>query len=56
MSYYIFFDESGKIDRQKSKYSYYGALGIKKTNMNILMESYPKKKRIKGKCIFKNLI
>ncbi|TCU79321.1 uncharacterized protein DUF3800 [Tissierella praeacuta] len=30
MSYYVFFDESGKIDRQKNKYSYYGALGIKK--------------------------
>ena len=31
MGYYVFFDESGKIDRQKNTYSYYGALGIKKS-------------------------
>lgn len=38
MAYYIFFDESGKIDRQKSKYSYYGALGIKKNQYEYIKE------------------
>lgn len=38
MPYYIFFDESGKIDRQKSKYSYYGALGIKKSHYEYIKE------------------
>jgi hypothetical protein len=48
MSYYIFFDESGKIDRQKSKYSYYGALGIKKNQheyINGILSQEEKNKR-----------
>lgn len=38
LSYLVFFDESGKIDRQKEKYSYYGALGIKKNNYEKVIE------------------
>lgn len=40
MGYYIFFDESGKVDRQKNKYSYYGALGLKKNNCKSINETF----------------
>ena len=40
MGYYIFFDESGKIDRQKNKYSYYGALGIKKSEHKFMNDTF----------------
>lgn len=42
MGYYIFFDESGKIDRQKNKYSYYGALGIKKSERELINKMFSK--------------
>ncbi|MDM0763661.1 DUF3800 domain-containing protein [Clostridium perfringens] len=42
MGYYIFFDESGKIDRQRNKYSYYGALGIKKSEHKFMNETFLK--------------
>lgn len=42
MGYYIFFDESGKINRQDSKYSYYGALGIPKSDHESINEEWRK--------------
>lgn len=42
VGYYIFFDESGKIDRQTGKYSYYGSLGIKKNQYEYINEALPK--------------
>ncbi|MED2007876.1 hypothetical protein P4V39_06990 [Brevibacillus borstelensis] len=38
MGYYIFFDESNKLDQPNGAYSYYGAFGTNEATMNEVVE------------------